>query len=74
MTVAELATLSGPDLEAYFLDNARYYPLACRATQYQIRFGASWLRSDDTMDLRLQFERKVRWQKTRMALAAEGRK
>ena len=58
MTGEQLARLTPRELEAHFMEAARFMPDAPN-TPYFIRVGSRTLFSADTMDLRKQFERKV---------------
>lgn len=58
MTLEELTALSKKDLETWFMDNARYMPDA-PSRPYFIRCSSKVFFSDDTMDLRKQFEEAI---------------
>jgi hypothetical protein len=51
--------MDSKQLFKYFCDYARYMPDAPKF-KYVIQVGSKTLRSDDTMDLRVQFDAKVK--------------
>jgi hypothetical protein len=62
----EIVTMDEERLEAYFMDYAQYMEDSPNKP-YVIRVGSKTLSSDDTMDLRKQFEAHVRKLKRRVA-------